>query len=169
MSLPRPATDRLPVHPHPDIDIDGYRLRVDGLATRPLELTRADLAALAQRTFDADFVCLEGWTAPDLHWRGVPLVALLDAAGVRPEAGYVQASFDDFSLPLSLADARTALVALELDGEPLPTEHGGPARLLVPGGACFTSVKWLTHLELRAAPDDNTAESIARARLPDRA
>jgi DMSO/TMAO reductase YedYZ molybdopterin-dependent catalytic subunit len=165
MPTPQGQIERLPVHPHTAIDPAAYRLRIDGLVGRPLELTLADLLALPQRNFDADFVCLEGWTVPDLHWQGVPLAELLDLAGVLPEARHAQASFDDFSLPLTLDDARTALVALTLDGGPLPPAHGGPARLLVPGGECFTSVKWLTHLELRAAPAANTAKSIAVARL----
>lgn len=165
MPTPPGQIGRLPVHPHTAIDPGAYRLRIDGLVAHPLELSLAELRALPQRNFDADFVCLEGWTVPDLHWQGVPLADLVDLAGVLPGARHTQASFDDFSLPLTLAEARTALVALTLDGEPLPPEHGGPARLLVPGGDCFTSVKWLTHLELRTEPAANTAKSIAMARL----
>lgn len=156
----------LPIHPHPDIDLRTYSLQVDGLVDRPARFHLSDLLELADDGIDDDFACLEGWTVPAQAWRGVRLMTLLAQVGVQSAARWVQASCADFSLPLALPDAGTALLALSLNGAPLPVEHGAPVRLLVPGGACFTSVKWLDHLELRATPAANTAESIARARLP---
>ncbi|HZU06880.1 MAG TPA: molybdopterin-dependent oxidoreductase [Chloroflexota bacterium] len=145
------------------------QLRVDGLVEQPLALTVADLEALPQRTVVDDFTCLEGWTVPGLVWEGVPLEALLALVQPRPEAQWVQASAGEFTMPLPLAEARGALLALRLNGQPLPKEHGGPLRLIVPGRECFTSIKWLERLELRAAPGPDTARQIARGRLaPDR-
>ena len=157
--------ESLPVHPHPAAPPAGYRLRVDGLVDRPLELSPDELLALPEGALDDEFACLEGWTVPGLHWRGVLLTTVLELAGVRPDARWVQASFDNFSLPLPLDGAQDALLALSLNGSPIPIAHGAPVRLLVPGGECFTSVKWLDHLELLAEPADNSAERIARARL----
>lgn len=111
------------------------------------------------------FTCLEGWTVPRLTWQGVALRDVLDTAGVRAEARWLQATAGPFSVPLPLALADTALIALRLGNEDLPGEHGDPIRLIVPGQACFTSVTWLDHLELRATPAQNTAEAIARAGL----
>lgn len=155
----------LPVHPHPALDAEGYRLHIGGLVERPLALSRGDLLALPQHQLHDDFTCIEGWVVPQLRWRGVRLAAVLAAAGVRPQARWVQAVCGDFSLPLPLAEAGEALLALELNDAPLTAEHGAPVRLLLPGGQCFTSVKWLERIELRADADANTAEATARARL----
>ena len=155
----------LPVHPHRDVDAEGYRLHVGGLVERPLALSRGDLLAVLQQRLDDDFTCIEGWVVPQLRWRGVPLGAVLAAAGVRPAARWVQAVCGEFSLPLPLAEARAALRALDLNDAPLTAAHGAPVRLLVPGGQCFTSVKWLERLEVRADAAATTAEAAARARL----
>lgn len=165
MSQPLRDVGSLPVHAHERPDWDEYRLRVDGLVDAPLALSADDLGAMHQAPFDADFVCLDGWVAPDQHWRGIPLTEVLGLARVRPGARFAQVSSGDFSWPLPIADAGRALLALELDGAPLPGVHGGPVRLVVAGGDCFTSVKWVEHIELRAAPAENTAERVARGRI----
>ena len=157
--------DALPVHPGAGPDPAAWRLRVDGLVDTPLDLDLGDLAAMPQQLMVDDFGCLEGWTVPGLRWRGVAVADLLDRAAAPPEAAWVQLSADDFSLPLPIAEARTALLALEVNDEPLPAEHGGPARLVVPGGECFTSIKWTERIEVRAEPADNSARRIALVRL----
>lgn len=157
--------DALPVHPMPEGVAEHPVLIVDGLVERPLRLTPEDLAALPAQPLTSDFRCSEGWTVPDLAWRGVPVREVLRLAGVDPAARWVQASAEAFSTPLPRAAADDALLALALDGRALPREHGGPVRLVVPGGACFTSVKWLDHLEVRAAPAPDTARQIALDRL----
>jgi DMSO/TMAO reductase YedYZ molybdopterin-dependent catalytic subunit len=155
----------LPIHAHERPAVERYRLRIDGLVERPAELSIENLLALPEAAFDDDFVCLEGWTVPNLRWRGVRLATVLEQVGVRPEARWVQASVAGFSLPLPFPEAGNALLALRLNGQILAPEHGAPVRLMVPGGECFTSVKWLDHLGLRAEPAENTAEAVARARL----
>ena len=157
--------DALPVHPGDAPDPATWRLRIDGLVGAPLDLDLGELAAMPQRLMVDDFSCLEGWTVPGLRWRGVAVADLLDRAAALPEASWVQISADDFSLPLPLEQARGALLALEVNGEPLPAEHGGPARLVVPGGECFTSIKWAERIEVRAEAGDNSARRIALARL----
>jgi len=155
----------LPVHDHTRPTWDEYRLRVDGLVAKPLSLSIEALRAMPQITFDADFVCLAGWVAPQQHWRGVPLSEVLALAGAEGRANWVQASAADFSWPMPVPEAGHALLALNLGGEPIPPEHGAPVRLLVAGGECFTSIKWLDRLELRARPAANTAETVARGRI----
>lgn len=156
----------LPVHrggPHEPAE---PRLVVDGLVARRLELTPADLAAFRQAEVTDDFRCLEGWSVPGVHWGGVALATVLEAAGVAAEARFVQASAGEFSVPLSLEEARGALLATRLGEAPLPREHGGPVRLVAPGTDCFTSIKWLDRIELRAEPGANTGREIALGRLP---
>jgi DMSO/TMAO reductase YedYZ molybdopterin-dependent catalytic subunit len=158
---------KLPVHPGASGSTP-HVLRVIGLVDHCLELTPADLAGFPQQELTSAFTCLEGWTVPGLKWRGVSLETLLNLAEIRSEAAWVQASAGDFSVPLSLHDARRALLAIHLGGESLPVEHGGPIRLLLPGGDCFTSIKWLDRLELRAEPAANTGRAIALGRLQTR-
>lgn len=155
----------LPVHPVPMARTGRPILTVDGLVEHPLRLRPEELAALTQQARTADFGCVEGWTVPQLSWQGVPLLEMLRLAGADAAARWVQASAGDFSVPLPLDAVGEALLALRLDGEDLPLAHGGPVRLVVPDQACFTSVKWLDHLEVRAAPGANTAEQTALARL----
>ena len=157
----------LPVHPGDAPDPATWRLRVDGLVGSPLDLDLHALAAMPQRLMVDDFSCLEGWTVPGLRWRGVAVAELLDRAAAPAGAAWVQISAADFSLPLPIDEARGALLALEVNDEPLPAEHGGPARLVVPGGECFTSIKWTERIELRAEAGDNSARRIALARLED--
>lgn len=102
---------------------------------------------------------------PSLRWGGVRLAELLALARPLPTAGYVRAGAGPYIAPISLADAAGALVCDELDSEPLSIEHGAPWRLVLPGGTCYTSVKWLDRLELTAEPGEHTAQRFARARL----
>jgi DMSO/TMAO reductase YedYZ molybdopterin-dependent catalytic subunit len=157
--------DSLPVHASKERDVATHRLRVDGLVDRPLELRAVDLETLPQQELADDFTCLEGWTVPSVRWRGVTLEAVLRLARAHPEARWVQASAENFSAPVPLKDAGRVLLATHIGADALPVEHGGPIRLVAPGGDCFTSIKWLDHLELRAEAGENTAQTIALGRL----
>ncbi|HZR97075.1 MAG TPA: molybdopterin-dependent oxidoreductase [Chloroflexota bacterium] len=160
--------EQLPAHPVPaavQARAGEAALRIDGLVAAPRTLTAADLAALPRADLAEPFVCEEGWQVPGLRWRGVPLGALLALAGPQPAARYVRAYAGEYAVPLPLADAGDALLAETLNDAPLTVEHGAPWRLVVPGGACFTSVKWVERLELTAEPGPNDGERIARARL----
>src|SRR5205823_13427947 len=105
------------------------------------------------------------WQVPSLRWRGVRLGDLL--ALVRPlaSARHVRVYAGEYAVPLALDAAQDALLAEALNGEPLSVAHGAPWRLVVPGGQCFTSVKWVERLEVTAAPGAADGERIARARL----
>jgi len=157
---------KLPVHSLEDgRNFQAHVLRVDGLVRRSLNLTVADLEKLPQQDLNHDFTCLEGWTVPDIKWSGVLLEAILLLTEPSPEAHYVQASAGGFSISLPRDVASHALLAIRLAKSPLPLEHGGPVRLIVPGGDCFMNIKWLDHLELRRDAGPNTAETIALGRL----
>jgi len=156
--------DKLPVHPGRG-QTGPHVLRIDGLVSTPLELTTTDLERLPQQDLTDDFTCLEGWTVPALNWRGVALQTVLDLAGPLPAAKWIQASSGDFSVPVTLREARRALLATHLGEKPLPSEHGGPLRLVVPGADCFAGIKWLDHLELRHEAGQNTGKDIALGRL----
>ncbi|MFB6156978.1 MAG: molybdopterin-dependent oxidoreductase [Haloferacaceae archaeon] len=163
--------DGLATHDVPDaVAPEGWRLDVSGRVDRPLSLAAGDLRSMEGVRVEGDFSCVEGWTATDLTWRGVRVADVLDRA--RPEAAaehaIVRAMDGDYACGFALDRLDGALLALDLDGEPLPVEHGGPARL-VPGPTdsdCWESVKWVAGIELLAdEPDeDDTARGIALSR-----
>jgi DMSO/TMAO reductase YedYZ molybdopterin-dependent catalytic subunit len=158
----------LPVHPlSPEARAQAAapRLAIEGLVAEPRSLSPDDLATLPRSTLAEPFVCEEGWMVPGLRWEGVRLGHILALAAPLPTARYVRVCSGAYAVPLALEEARAALLCDRLNGAPLPLEHGAPWRLVVPGGRCFTSVKWVTRLELAAEPGEPTGEQIARARL----
>ncbi len=155
----------LPVHGVPGKGSIPDRVRVDGLVAHPLALTVRDLASFAAQTEIDTFACLEGWSVPDVCWEGVRLSAILECAEPDPSARWIEASAGAFSVSLPIEMALRALLALRLGDEPLPIVHGGPVRLVVPRSACYTSVKWLDHIEVRDRPGPDTGRATALGRL----
>ncbi|MBU6328851.1 MAG: molybdopterin-dependent oxidoreductase [Acidobacteria bacterium] len=141
----------------PSVDLDRWRLRIDGLVDRPLEYSYAELLALPQVEVPITIACVSNEVGGSLvgtaFWQGVPLGALLETAGVQPEGTQILGrSLDGFTagFPTAAAlDGRTALVAVGMNGEPLPIRHGFPARLIVEGLYGYVSAtKWLRSIEL---------------------
>ena len=141
----------------PQVDLESWRLTVGGMVDRPVELTFADVLArpLVERVVTLTCVSNEvgGPYVGTATWLGVPLIPLLREVGLRPGADQLIArSVDGMTIgtPVAtLVDGREPLLCVGMNGEPLPTEHGFPLRMLTPGlygyvGAC----KWLTELEL---------------------
>ena len=132
----------------PQIDPPDYRLRVSGLVERPIVLTLADLQAMPSTKLVRDFQCVTGWRVAGVHWEGVALADLLDAAGVRP--GATALAFDSYdgadteSLTLEQARLPDVLVAYRMLGGPITAEHGGPVRLYVARMYGYKSIKWLS-------------------------
>lgn len=161
--------DALPVHPLPNDqqrpNSDQGALRISGLIAQPGTLLAADLSALPRARLAEPFVCEEGWSVDGLVWEGIPLREIVARNGPLPEARYLRVYAGDYWLALSLTDLDGALLCDRLNDAPLTPEHGAPWRLVLSGGACFTSVKWVDHLELAAEPGDATAERIARRRI----
>jgi DMSO/TMAO reductase YedYZ molybdopterin-dependent catalytic subunit len=161
--------EALSVHPVPAgvATPDAWRLRVEGLVTRPLTLSIRDVEALGMQAHSADFVCEEGWMVPDQQWEGVEVAAILERAGVKPTARFLKVYAGDFTVLLPLEEALRggALLARRLNGEPLTREHGAPLRLVAPGRACFYSVKWVDRLDVLAGEVPTTGATIARNRL----
>ncbi|HEX8802975.1 MAG TPA: molybdopterin-dependent oxidoreductase [Acidimicrobiales bacterium] len=129
-----------------------YRLTVDGLVDRPLELSYDDLLERPQTDLTRDFQCVTGWRVPDVPWRGVTLAALLDEAGVQAGATHVRIySFDGVyteSLTLEQARRDDVIAAHRMMGGPVSREHGGPVRLYVAPMYGYKSLKWLERIEV---------------------
>ncbi|WP_176067146.1 sulfite oxidase-like oxidoreductase [Anaeromyxobacter diazotrophicus] len=146
--------DELPVldlGDQPETPLDRWTLAIDGAVEAPVTLSWADLLALPQVELAADFHCVTGWSMLDLTWRGVPLDALLGLARPAADATHLLVHGRDgyvTNLPLEEALKADVLVAHGLGGGPLPREHGGPARLVVPQLYGWKSAKWVSRLEL---------------------
>ncbi|MEO1329971.1 MAG: molybdopterin-dependent oxidoreductase [Pseudomonadota bacterium] len=147
-----------------------WTIRIDGLAARPATIALDDLRAGSIERRTLDFHCVTRWSKFDMTFVGAPLSPLLDAAGPAAEARWIRfiaRSDRDHDTSLSLDDARALdpLIAFAVDlgdgaGErPLPSEHGGPVRVITPGKYGYKSLKWLERIEIRAEPKRGYWES----------
>ncbi len=162
----------------PMLDPATWRLDVRGLVDRPLSLSLRELGNMRSETRVVTLECAgngrsllnppvagEKWNlgaVSTAEWTGVPLLEVLDRAGIKPEArevlfrgadagtvpGRTEPIRFERSLPLDDARGSEALLAYAMNGEPLPIQHGYPLRLVVPGWYAVTSIKWLTEIEV---------------------
>jgi DMSO/TMAO reductase YedYZ molybdopterin-dependent catalytic subunit len=141
----------------PQVDLATWTLRVHGMVERPYEITFADLMEmdLVERYVTLSCVSNEvgGNLVGNAKWLGVPLLEILDRARVQATAEQlVGRSVDGFTVGFPVAaayDGRDALVAVGMNDEPLPFDHGFPARLVVAGLYGYVSAtKWLSDIEL---------------------
>ena len=141
----------------PQLSREDWRLRIHGMVDHDITYTMADLARFDVVETAVTLTCVSNPVGGDListgMWTGYRLADLLRAAGVSPDADMVlSTSVDGFTVgtPLeAVTDGRDALLAVGLNGQPLPVAHGYPARLVVAGLYGYVSAtKWVTDLEL---------------------
>jgi DMSO/TMAO reductase YedYZ molybdopterin-dependent catalytic subunit len=139
----------------PQVAPETWTLRIDGMVDREIELSFAELLRMPLTETDITLVCVSnqvgGTYAGNARWLGASLPALLRRAGMRAGADQVLSAATDgmtISTPLTaIMDGRDALLAVGMNGQPLPIEHGFPARMVVPGLYGYTSAtKWVTRL-----------------------
>ena len=173
----------------PYVDVNTWRLEVGGLVERPLELTLDDVKGRPARTLAVTLECAGNGRAllvPRRHsqpwlmeavgtaeWTGTPLAPILEEAGVSESALEVvftgldrgiqgeDAHLYERSLPLEDALRDKILLAYEINGQPLPPQHGFPLRLLVPGWYGMTHVKWLQSITVVDEPFTGYQQSVA--------
>ncbi len=173
----------------PELEPATWRLRIGGLVDTPAELDLAALRAMPARTVRVTLECAgngrarlhprpvsQPWLVEAIgtaDWTGVPLRDVLAGAGVQP--GAVEAVFtgadhgiergveQDYQRSLTLADALgpDTLLAYEMNGAPLPPQHGYPLRLVVPGWYGMAHVKWLTGIDLVSQPFTGFQQTVA--------
>lgn len=166
----------------PRLDQASWRLNVTGRVERPLSLSRRDLASMPSQGRVVTLECAgngrsgldprtagEQWNlgaVSTAEWTGVPLIEVLDRAGVKSEGRYIVFRGADsgcidghaeplaFERSLTLDEARGSdvLLAYAMNGEPLPLHHGFPLRVIVPSWYAVASVKWLTEIEVVEQP-----------------
>ncbi len=142
----------------PIVDVDSWTLTIDGDVDQEVVLTFDDIAAMELIERDITLTCVSNSVGGEFvggaRWLGVPLMALLDMAGIdSTKADQIFATDVDgmtISTPFDLAtDGRDAMLAIGMNGEPLPREHGFPARVVIPGLYGFISAtKWVERLTL---------------------
>ena len=187
--MPTAAHFRREHFPVPALDPGGWRLRIGGSVATPAIVTLADLVGMPRRSLVVVLECAGHRRAelqpatPGLQWRegavsearwtGTPLAGLLRAAGIdRGAAEVVLAGADRGafersgehpyarSLPLPKALHKDTILAYEMNGEPIPPEHGGPVRAIVPGWYATDSVKWLERVQVVQAEFDGPFQAL---------
>src|SRR3954452_5218502 len=144
-----PGWPVLTAGPTPRIDWTDWKFRIDGMVGTEREWTSSEFEALPLETVTKDIHCVTKWSKFDANFGGVSLDVLLPEA--NPKGAYAMAmSYGGYTTNLPLADLTggKAWIATQYDGEPLPREHGGPARLLVPHLYFWKSAKWIAALRI---------------------
>jgi DMSO/TMAO reductase YedYZ molybdopterin-dependent catalytic subunit len=136
--------------PTPRISLETWRFTLR-VGPKPVkQWTWADFTGLPTTTITRDIHCVTRWSKFDTSWTGVSIDDLLADAGVEAPTAYVLAhSIDGYSTNVPTRDlvGGRGMVAIAYDGKPIPAEHGGPARLLVPHLYFWKSAKWLNGLQ----------------------
>jgi DMSO/TMAO reductase YedYZ molybdopterin-dependent catalytic subunit len=135
----------------PKLSTSSWTFAVEGLVETPTTWTWDEIHDLPPSTYEGAIHCVTTWSKFDMTFNGVSVDTLLAAAKPQPSATHVLAfSHTGYTTNLPLEDVTggKAWVAWEVDGGALPTEHGGPARLLVPHLYFWKSAKWVAGLRL---------------------
>lgn len=134
----------------PMVSTERWELRVEGEVEEPMRLSWADLLALPQTEDVSDFHCVTGWSRLDMRWEGVAFETLAALARPTLAATHVMFhSYDGYStnLPIEEALKPDVILAHRVDGAPLPTEHGGPVRVVTPQLWAWKGAKWVRRVE----------------------
>jgi len=137
----------------PDVKPENWRLRVLGAVENPQVFALEQFHALPQQDFTSDIHCVTAWSRFDNHWRGVSSRTLLDLVKPKSEARHVLFhAYDGYTTNVTLpvfADDNV-LLAHSWEGMPIPREHGGPVRVVIPDWYFWKSAKWVTRIEFAA-------------------
>lgn len=139
----------------PQINREDWEFKIWGLAS-PQTLRWNDIMAMPQSEFTADFHCVTTWSKLDVKWRGVRVTDFMEAIAVDPKATHVmEHCYGGYTTNIALDDLVRPenFFAHTLFDEPLPPDHGGPLRLVVPHLYAWKSAKWINGLEFLAAEE----------------
>jgi DMSO/TMAO reductase YedYZ molybdopterin-dependent catalytic subunit len=146
----------------PKLGIEDWSLRIHGMVDRPLTLRYRDLLDRPLIERDVTLTCVSnevgGSYVGNARWIGTALAPILEEAGVRPGADQILSTSADgmtIGTPTAQAiDGRDAMLAIAMNGEPLPFAHGFPVRMVIPGLYGYESAtKWVVDLELTTFDD----------------
>jgi DMSO/TMAO reductase YedYZ molybdopterin-dependent catalytic subunit len=137
----------------PRIEPADWRLRIDGLVGKPVELTWDQFNALPQVEDVSDFHCVTTWSKFDCRWGGVAFTTLHELVQPAPEARFVYfTGYDGYSTNVTLEQCLDddVLVATSFDGAPVSREHGGPARVIIPKLYAWKGAKFVNAITFLA-------------------
>jgi DMSO/TMAO reductase YedYZ molybdopterin-dependent catalytic subunit len=134
----------------PDISLEKWRLDVGGLVENPKTFAWGEFNALPRFEDVSDFHCVTTWSKFDCRWSGVAFFTLAEIVKPKPAVRHVLfTSYDGYSTNARLEDCMDddVLVATQFDGEPIPREHGGPARVIIPKLYAWKGAKFVRSIE----------------------
>ena len=137
----------------PVVPLDKWTLEVKGLVEHPVTLNWEEFHTLPPFEDVSDFHCVTTWSKYDCRWAGVAFFTLADLVKPPPGARFVYfTSYDGYStnVPLEHCLDDDVLVATSFDGKPVPLEHGGPARVIIPKLYAWKGAKFVRTIEFRA-------------------
>jgi DMSO/TMAO reductase YedYZ molybdopterin-dependent catalytic subunit len=165
---PAPSTDRLPPGQHltsgfpvldlgiqPRVPLDQWELTIDGLVEHPRKFSWAEFEQLPQFEDVSDFHCVTTWSKFDCQWGGVAFFTLAEIVKPKPEAKFVYfTGYDGYSTNTAVENCLDddVLIATKFHGKPLPVEHGGPARVIIPKLYAWKGAKFVRAITF--LPDD---------------
>jgi DMSO/TMAO reductase YedYZ molybdopterin-dependent catalytic subunit len=148
----------------PKFDEQTWRLNVGGHVEKPVSLSYHDVLSLPKVEQVSTFHCVTGWTVTNVRWGGVRMKEVLDLTKPLPtahalefvsaETPYVDA------LTMQQAGLHDVMLAYEMNGAPLPSEHGAPMRLIIPEMYGYKNVKWLAGINLVPKPSNGYWENL---------
>ncbi|MBW4603224.1 MAG: sulfite oxidase-like oxidoreductase [Calothrix sp. FI2-JRJ7] len=139
----------------PSVDMNTWEFCISG-AVAPKILTWDDFMQLPQSEFTADFHCVTRWSKLDVKWTGIKVTDFMKVIEVEPKAKHImEHCYGGYTTNISMEDfvREENFFAFKLFGEPLPAEHGGPMRLVVPHLYAWKSAKWINGLEFLEKED----------------
>ncbi|SDY15417.1 sulfite oxidase-like oxidoreductase [Halopenitus persicus] len=166
-------TDRFPVLSKsgtPSYNPADWRFEVYGAVDTRLEYDLEAFSELPHVRQRQDFHCVTGWSRFDCEFAGVPFTEIADRAGIGSDVEHVLFhALDGYTtdLPLSACLREEVLFADELDGEPLPDDHGGPVRVVTPHKYAYKGAKWVTGVEFLTEPERGYWEKRGYSRTAD--
>jgi DMSO/TMAO reductase YedYZ molybdopterin-dependent catalytic subunit len=134
----------------PDVSLEKWRLEVSGLVEHPKIFTWEGFNALPRFEDVSDFHCVTTWSKFDCRWSGVAFFTLIEIVQPKRDVRYVLfTSYDGYSTNVRLEDCMDddVLVATQFDGQPIPREHGGPARVIIPKLYAWKGAKFVRSIE----------------------
>jgi DMSO/TMAO reductase YedYZ molybdopterin-dependent catalytic subunit len=137
----------------PDVQPARWHPRVGGLVENSLHWSLDEFMALPQQDSVSDIHCVTQWSRFDNHWRGVASKTILDLVRPMEEAKHVIFhSYDGYTTNVTLPvfSEANVLLAHTWEGKPIPREHGGPVRVVIPDWYFWKSAKWVNRIEFVA-------------------
>lgn len=138
----------------PDVPREDWRLTIDGAVENPVSWDWTAFTAQPQIEDVSDIHCVTQWSRYDNRWRGVSTLHIVELVRPTPDAAHVVLhGYDGYTTNVSLEmfTDPDCLIAHEHDGVPIPREHGGPARLVIPRYYFWKSAKWVKRIEFVAS------------------